>query len=368
MPEKTLAERRARLKESALGRLFLRALSLLYGFGVALRNAGYSLRLLSSKRLPVRTVCIGNLTVGGTGKTTAVLMAAQALCERQIKTAILSRGYRRGKETGEVLALLDSSDPAWDEVGDEPWMMHRLLKGRDVPILVAADRYKAGLAAVKYYAPQVVLLDDGFQHRRLRRDADIVLVSAVDPFGGGSLLPFGNLREPLSALGRATLAVITHADRADAARLELIRAALSRACPGLAIAEAVHRPDCVLDLKSDARHAVSCLKGRSLTCLSGLGDPQSFEESLRRAGARLGQVWRFPDHHPYTLQDLRSIENLRGQDPIVTTLKDLPRLPAQWREVLSGEVLALAIKMEITSGLKDWETALFGDHVRHRPA
>ena len=101
---------------------------------------------------------------------------------------------------------------------------------------------------------------------------------------------------------------------------------------------------------------------------AGIGSPDSFRRSLTDLGAAIVDFRVFADHHPYTLQDLRSIENLRGQDPIVTTLKDLPRLPAQWREVLSGEVLALAIKMEITSGLKDWETALFGDHVRHRPA
>ncbi|MBI5244821.1 MAG: tetraacyldisaccharide 4'-kinase [Elusimicrobia bacterium] len=360
-----LEERRASLRRSPLGRLLLRFLSALYGLGVALRNAGYALRLLPSKRLPARTVCIGNLTTGGTGKTTAVLLAAQTVRGRNLKAAILCRGYRRKAETEEVLALLDSSDAAWEEVGDEPWMMHRMLKGRGVPILISADRYRAGLAAIKYYAPDVLLLDDGFQHRKLRRDADVVLVSATDPFGGGSLLPHGTLREPVSALRRAALVLLTHADSVSPERLKEIREAVLGAKPGLKIAVAVHRPEGVLDLKSDRRHSISYLKGKRISCLCAIGDPRSFEDSLRQAGAHLQQIWRFPDHHPFTVEELRSIETLRRGAPIVTTFKDFVRLPQSWRDILSGDVLALSVKLEITSGLDDWETVLFGYHVRH---
>jgi len=360
----SLEARRESLRESAAGRLLLRLLSLLYGLGVASRNAAYSLRLLPSKRLPARTVCFGNLTTGGTGKTTAVLLAAHALRARHMKAAIICRGYKRKTETKEVIALLDSSDAGWEEVGDEPWMLHRMLKGHDVPILVSPDRYRAGLAAVQYYAPHVLLLDDGFQHRQLRRDADIVLISALDPFGGGSLLPFGNLREPVSALRRAALVIITHADQVSPDSLKEIREAVQRAQPGLAIAEAVHRPDCVLDIKSDRKHSVLHLRGKTVSCMSAIGEPRSFEESLRQAGTQLEQVWRFPDHHHFTTEELRSIETLRNGAPVVTTLKDAARLPALWRETLSGEVLALSVKLEITSGLQEWEEALLGEHAR----
>jgi len=360
MPEMSLEARREALRRSAPGRFLLRLLSFLYGAGVALRNAAYAWRLLPSKRLAVRTVCVGNLTTGGTGKTTAVLLAAHSLRARRMRAAILCRGYKRKTETREVLALLDSSDAGWEQVGDEPWMLHSMLKGHDVPILVCADRYRAGLAAIHYYAPHVVLLDDGFQHRRLRRDADIVLVSALDPFGGGSLLPLGNLREPLSALRRAALVVITHADRVPPERLQEIREAVGRARPGMKIAEAVHRPDCVLDLKSERRLPVSHLKGRAVSCVSAIGEPRSFEESLRQVGAHLEQVWRYPDHHQFTAAELRSIESLRMGSPLVTTLKDSARFPAGWRDLLPGEALALSVKMEITSGLEQWEQALLG--------
>jgi len=204
----------------------------------------------------------------------------------------------------------------------------------------------------------VLLLDDGFQHRRLHRDLDVVLINALDPFGGGSLLPAGNLREPLKALRRAGLAVITHADQVTEQELSSIREQISGIQPGLEILESAHRPDFLFDLKDDKRRRLAYLKNKPIGCFSAIGDPKSFEDLLRRTGARLVQTWRFPDHHPFSRDELRSINNIRDGRPIVTTLKDFPRLPSGWQDILEGEVLALSVRLEITKGKKVWEDTI----------
>ncbi|MFA6092964.1 MAG: tetraacyldisaccharide 4'-kinase [Elusimicrobiota bacterium] len=354
-----LNEQRKYMKSRLWGRMFLRVFSWIYGGAARLRSTAYALGMLPTMRLPVRIVCIGNLTTGGTGKTTAVLLAVEELLERKHKVAVLSRGYQRKKTSEGVVVLLDSRETGWEETGDEPWMMHKILEGRDVPVLVSPDRIKSGRTALKYYAPQILLLDDGFQHQRLRRDADIVLINALDPFGGGRMLPDGNLREPMSALRRAHLVVLTHADRVPAERLEEIEREVKQYGKSrLRLARAVHKPDYVFDLKRNQHHKLSHLNGKRVACFSAIGDPRPFEDELRRLGAHLEQVWRFPDHHPFTEQELRSIENVRNGIPVVTTLKDFPRLGGNWREILSGEVLALTVKMEITEGREHWEEAL----------
>ncbi|MBI5594536.1 MAG: tetraacyldisaccharide 4'-kinase, partial [Elusimicrobia bacterium] len=176
---------RENLRRSWWGRASLVVLSWFYGAGLALRDAAYAVGLLRSSHVGRRTVCIGNLTVGGTGKTPAVLLAAQVLRKHGLKPAILSRGYGRSAPGRDVQVLLDQREAPWQETGDEPWMMHRALKGLGVPILVSPDRVASARTAVRYYEPDVIILDDGFSHRRLGRDADIVLINALDPFGGG---------------------------------------------------------------------------------------------------------------------------------------------------------------------------------------
>lgn len=356
----TLEARRAKMRESFLGRASLTALSWLYGAGVALRNGAYAAGLRRSRHPGCRTVCIGNITTGGTGKTPAVLLAAQTLKKKGFKPAILSRGYGRKSGGRDVQVLRDQSTASWEETGDEPWMMHRALKGLDIPILVSPDRLAAAETAVRFYTPDVLLLDDGFGHRRLRRDADIVLLNALDPFGGGRLLPAGDLREPTSALSRASLALITHADLATPERMAEIRKAVEAARPGLPVAEAVHKAEGLYGLKDDARHGLRWLKGRRVCSLSAIGSPESFEAELRKAGAEVVQAWRYPDHHPYAISEIRSLENLRNGLPLVTTFKDFPRLPKGWPEILSGEVLALGIRLDVVKGKARWEEALCG--------
>ena len=351
-------KRRARLQSHLPGRALLGAASLAYGAGVLGRKMLYDLNILKRRRIGAKVVCIGNLTTGGTGKTPAVLLAAETLRRRGHDVAILSRGYGGSAPKKDVTVLLDGRHTDWRLCGDEPWMIHQSLQGQGVPVLVCPDRAKAGELAVNMYGSGVVVLDDGFQHLRLHRDLDVVLVNARDPFGGGSLLPLGNLREPVSALRRAHLAIITHADRVTAASLAKLRQEIDAAHPGIPILESAHKADHVLDVRTEKKHPLSHLKGKAVVALSGLGDPLSFESQLESLGATIAQTWRFPDHHAYVERELRAIADLRGGLPVVTTYKDFVRLPERWRETLTGEILVLGIKLELLKGKSLWTDAL----------
>lgn len=356
---------RARLQSSPGGRLLLGTLSALYGAAVFARRSLYEWGLLRRRRLQGRTLCFGNLTTGGTGKTPAVLLAAELAHKKGLKTVILTRGYgaRRRGFGSEVVVLAERTHADWKECGDEPWMMHHALSGLDVPILVCPDRVRSGREAQKYFTPDLILLDDGFQHFGLHRDLDIVMINARDPFGGESLLPLGNLREPWArALRRAGLIVLTHTDEIPPRNLAALRDRIEQAVPGRPLAESVHRPDFLLEVKTQKKLPLTRLQNKRVACLSGIGDPSSFEAILVQSGAKLSQTWRYPDHHAYTTTEMQSVENLKANLPLVTTFKDLPRLPEGWAQRLSGELLALGVRLEIKKGREAWEAALAGSN------
>ena len=350
----TWSKRRARLKSHLPGKALLGAASLAYGAGVLGRKALYDLKILKRRKIKAKVICIGNLTTGGTGKTPAVLLAAETLRKRGHEVAILSRGYGGTAPKKDVTVLLDGRHTDWRLCGDEPWMIHQSLQGQGVPVLVCPDRTKAGELAVEMYGSSVVILDDGFQHLKLHRDLDVVLVNATDPFGGGRLLPLGNLREPVSALRRAQIVIITHADRVTALELARLREDIDAAHPGVKILESAHKADHVLDVRTEVKHPLSHLKDKAVVALSGLGDPLSFETGLEALGATIAQSWRYPDHHAYTEAEIRSIAELRGSLPVVTTYKDFIRLPERWRETLTGDVLVLGIKLDLLKGRNVW--------------
>lgn len=347
-------KRRTRLKKTLHGKALLGAASLAYGAGVLGRKLLYDLKVLTRRKLDAKVICVGNLTTGGTGKTPAVLLAAETLRRRGHDVSIISRGYGRTAPKKDVTVLLDGRRTDWRLCGDEPWMIHQSLQGLSVPVLVCPDRAKAGELAVEMYGSRVIILDDGFQHLKLHRDLDVVLVNARDPFGGRRLLPLGDLREPLSALRRAHMVVLTHADRVTAADLTRLRDEIEKIHPGVPVLESAHKADHILDVRTEKKLPLEALKGKAVVALSGLGDPLSFESQLEELSAVISQTWRYPDHHPYTEREMRSIEALRGGLPLVTTFKDYVRLPDRWREILKGEVLILGIKLEMLKGRNAW--------------
>jgi tetraacyldisaccharide 4'-kinase len=214
--------------------------------------------------------------------------------------------------------------------------------------VIGGDRVEAGSLAVQRFGPDTLLLDDGFQHRRLHRDLDLVLIDATDPFGGGRLLPRGRLREPVGALTRAHAVILSRTDQASG--LTALRRQLERVIPDVPKVLTRHRPLGLTDLAGEEERPLECLQGRRVLALSGIANPLAFHRSLADLGAVLSHRLAFPDHHPYTPTDLAQVDALvrkTGAEMIVTTEKDAVRIPSG---VSSSPIRVLRVDLEITEG------------------
>ncbi len=288
-----------------------------YAQFMRIRAALYARGTLRSRRLPARVISVGNLTVGGTGKTPLVLWLAQRLQGAGLRVAILSRGYgRRVREA----RIFGNGIPRVEEAGDEPVLLARRLRG--VPLGIAADRFTVGLQLAARHQPDVFLLDDGFQHLRLARDLDIVLLDASDPFAGGYVLPAGALREPVEALVRAQVVVLTRARQvAEDSAIEAVRLYN----PRVPVFRARTRLVAVLDATSHKPVPRETLAGVPVLAFCGIGNPAAFWQDVRDWGFRLAGTQAFPDHHRYSADDFRGIvrqADRAGAEALLTTEKD----------------------------------------------
>ena len=302
----------------------LAPLAAVYGGAASLRSAAYRQGWLKSRRLLRPVVSVGNLTTGGTGKTPLVALLARLLLERGLKPAILTRGYRRA--SGPSLIALDAAperrvDPR--QVGDEPAWLANELPG--VPIVVSSDRYHAGCVAEERFAVDVHVLDDGFQHLRLCRNADIVTIDATQPLSDRAILPAGRQRERTAALKRAHFVILTRTDQADAGPLEALvheinpRALVFRVRTGLSGWR---------EVATGRRLAADFLQGRALYAFCGIGNPQAFFRDLKRWGFDVCGTKTFSDHHLYSEADLKRLVSCARQSDatLVTTEKDVMNL------------------------------------------
>jgi tetraacyldisaccharide 4'-kinase len=301
--------------------------SLLYWVGLKINRLAYDLGLLRTTRLTAPVISVGNLTAGGTGKTSAAAALAAATIARGKRPAILSRGY--GRQRGRGCAVVsDGARVLADHLtaGDEPVLLASSVPG--AAVLVGKDRRESGRRAIEDLHADVLILDDGFQYWRLEKDREIVLIDALAPFGTGLLFPAGILREPLSHLRRADEVWLTHTDLAGADRVNSVRARLQRCFNG-PIMDTIHAPVELRPLDRAEPMSLAELQGKRVVAMSGIGNPLAFELTLRRLGAQVLPV-RFPDHHHYSPADRRAVERFaqRRQAIIITTEKDAVRLGA----------------------------------------
>ncbi len=311
-------------------------LSVPYGAAVLARGALHDFFPGRAKRVPVPVLCVGNLTAGGTGKTPAVAWLCRELVALGRKPLIASRGYGGEAEKG----------------NDEARLLAEELPG--VPHVQGPDRHSVALAGIGRHGADCVVLDDGFQHRRLFRDLDIVLVDCLDPFGGGRLLPRGRLREPVSALSRAGAVILTRSDAVAGAEADRISDAVA-ARTGACLARAVHRPTGVTDLRGEETRPPESLAGARAHLAMAVGNPASFRRAAERLGVRVAGESRFPDHHRYTVGDLAEIRRAaaRGSaDMILVTRKDAVKIRDLPEAGPGGiPVRVLAVRFEVVSGL-----------------
>ena len=326
-----------------LARFALWPASVLYGRLARWRVEAYRRGWLRSARLPVPVISVGNLTVGGTGKTPLVAAIAAMLEADGRRVAIVSRGYRRSGGKVQVVSLGDGSGPRLDarEAGDEPRLLAETLP-RCI-VVVGADRAEAGRLAITHGA-DVIVADDAFQHLRLERTVNLLAVDATNPFGAGWLLPAGGLREPIAAARRADAVIVTRCDRiGETINLE---AHLRRLRPGLPFFHAITRP-LLLRGPGGVTAPLEAIAGQRIAAFSGIARPGFFRQDLERAGGRVAAFLPFPDHHWYGDGDVEAIARRAreaGAERLVTTHKDLVRLTAAQREALAVWCLEVGVE------------------------
>ncbi len=332
----------------------------LYQSGVRLRNHAYDAGWVRQTRLPCPVISVGNVTVGGTGKTACVELLATKLQRLGKRVAILSRGYGSRlpqpywlqQHDGRLL-LNGQAEPSRDGVADEPQLL--ALHLAEVPVVVGSRREQTGRQACEQLRAEALILDDGLQYRRLHRNCEIVLVNGRMPLGGWPLFPRGPMREPLTSLRRADVIIITKVDQS----LEVSAALQERLRdinPFAIMATAIHEPVGLSDGATHERLPLEQLEGRRISLLSSIGDPEGFEQTVRRLGATVVSHAAYPDHHRYALDNwqaaLRSASHARAE-ALLTTEKDLMRLHRLVGEGPGGgslPVWVLRIRMSLLSG------------------
>lgn len=311
----------------------------IYTAVVGARNHLFDREMIRIGRLPRPVISVGNITTGGTGKTPVVQWIVRELIALKHHPAVLTRGYKRENESSS---------------SDEEQMLRDSL---GVPIFADPQRYLAGQRALaKHPEIDAFVLDDGFQHRRLARDLDIVLIDATNPFGYDHVLPRGMLRESLAGLARVHVVILTRVDLAPAASIEEIESAIRSSNRMVPILRSIHRMDevrCRTDAMPNCptHGALDVLRDKRVWAFCGIGNPEAFENGLRRAGVELAGSTHFADHHPYEVSDLESlVSNARAADAalLLTTekdfvkLRDLPQLLA-----LSMPIYTVGVRIEL---------------------
>ena len=297
-----------------------------WAYGAVMRTRAwlYKACVFESHGLPCRVITVGNITVGGTGKTPTVCLLARSLADRGFKVCVVDRGYR-GAQTQTPLIVSDGTRVLASTVdaGDEAVMLSRKLTG--IPVIACRDRVAAGTLACERFAAQAIILDDGFQHQRLRRDLDIVLINAADPFGNGCLLPRGILREPLQSLKRAGIIVFTKADNQNDIEALIGRVKQLNASAPVFIATYINTG--LRDCQTGAMTLPERLAGANVAALCSIGDPESFTAMLARAGVTVSEKLIYPDHHGYGPDDYAAIQKASSRlDAVITTEKDIAKL------------------------------------------
>ena len=329
-----------------------RLVSIFYSFAQQVRARLYRAKIFKTNRLDCRVISIGNLTLGGTGKTPTVMKVAESLRRKGFKPAILSRGYGGGS-TEPVNVVCDGNSILLtpEVAGDEPVMMAQRLQ--TVPVLTGRNRTVTGQYAIKHFGVDVLILDDGYQHLPLHRDLNILLCDDARPFGNGVVFPAGQLREPLSAMNRADVICRT---RCRDERLSVaIDAWNLRKVP---IVRMGYQVASVINLQTGEETGVETIQGQPVAAFCGIAHPQDFFGMLAEADVQVAHQASFPDHHDYSTEELQAFESQArqaGAQLLLTTEKDAVKLKDHIFEL---PAYAARIEQEIFKGQEEWNLLL----------
>lgn len=306
---------------------------------ISLRNIFYRLHIFKAHGLGAKVISVGNITWGGTGKTPAVLFILGRLLERGMKPAILIRGY--GNDESELLRRFSGNSP----------------------VLVGKDRVKNGREAIARYSADTLLLDDGFQYRRLERDLDIVCIDSTDPFGNGRMIPCGSMRESVGSLKRADVFLITKADLVTEGGLQGLEEKLKRINPDALIVKSIYKPEYFYRLSGKGKVDADELKEKDVVLVSAIGNPYAFERTVLKLGLNISKHFMFRDHYWYKEKDLRRIKDYCAEhkiDSVIITEKDAVKLKAFSLQPSAFSLLVLGIRLEIIENEERFIDRLLG--------
>ena len=330
---------------------FLHAASWIYGLGVLGRLGLYRVGVLRPTRLSGRVISVGNITAGGTGKTPFVMLLVQEVRDRGLRPAVVLRGYG-GKREGRTVIVADGEAIRMDypAVGDEALLLARKLPG--IPIIMTPDRVRGCQVAFREFGAQVAILDDGFQHLRVERDLNVLLLDRQNPFGYGYLLPRGLLREPVGALRRADLCVMTGTGE------PLDVPPLLRHTGRASLLQAVYTPTVLTNVKTGETIAEQELHGQGVVAFSGIANPEAFDQTLHSLGIVPRHHLMFPDHHRYRASDVNQIARRMaevGAAVALTTEKDAVRLE---KLLLPFPIVTVGVRLTLTGGQAEMKRCL----------
>lgn len=334
-------------------------LSFFYGFLYQLRSFLYQVKLLPAKKISTKVICVGNLTTGGTGKTPIVKKLALDLLSKGRRIVIISSGYGSKGADPLIISKGDKTQLAVEQAGDESYLLARDLK--KIPIIKGRNRYQAAELAQKIFAPDIILLDDGFQHLQLKRDLDIVVIDALHPFGWDHLLPRGLLREPKEALQRAGAIIISRATHLPKKELLQLQKTIKEYNKKAPLFTAEHYPAYLRPLFSQQGEdllSFSSIKGKRVITFSGIGNPSAFIRTVKELGATIVDSFFFPGHHYYKQGELRNLQEeaeIKKADYLITTEKDAVKLDTRsfFPPGIEPLVLGIDISIENSKDLLD---------------
>lgn len=343
-----------RIWKSSFWGFVLSPFSTPYRLGLIVRNLLFKAGILPSVQLDAKVISVGNVTVGGTGKTPCVERLARLLKEQGYRIAILSRGFgRKGKGT---LVVSDEEKvyATAEQAGDEPMLLAKNLSG--IPVIVGRDRAETGQLAIQNWEIDVLLLDDAYHNQQIKKDLDLVVMDSTNLWGNGKVLPAGPLREPLWGLRRADAIILTRVNEKDGKDKNIHRI---RQLSDAKIFSAIHKPVHFVSIPDNKKIELSGFKNKRGIAFSGIGNPGSFQNTLQSMGMDIIDFFIFRDHYKYKPKDLKKIfdtAKTKKAEVLVTTEKDYFRLPPRWNP--SIQTAYLKIEFEVQRGSEELKKLL----------